>query len=366
MFSNIIGQELVKRTLSGAIRQDRLYGSYLFSGPEGVGKWATALEVAKILNCQQRKPVACGNCSSCRKINNLIHPDIKLLFPLPSTKTEEEKERFSREKIEEPYSVVGFSRSSNISVEAIRQMQKELSLRPFEARRRMVIIYQAEKMASSGENSLLKTLEEPPLDAVVIMISSESGKLLPTISSRCQKIRFSCLSGSLIENYLKSNYQLDSAKAGFYSKIARGSLGKAISLINSERSQIREDGVNLVFSALNQDLCSVVMQVQEMIAQYDRDSVLEMFDFLFTLFRDIYLYLEQHNDSGLLNLDLKKRITELAGSFGNSDVAERGMNLISKTKEDCIKRNANLELSLLAVVLNLRKWPRRSLCQKYI
>ena len=366
MFSNIVGQELVKKVLGGAIRQDRLSGSYLFFGPEGVGKWATALEVAKILNCQEGKSAPCGNCPSCKKITNLIHPDIKLLFPLPSVKNEEEKERFNKEKIGEPYSIVGFSRSSNIPVEEIRQLQKELSLRPFEAKRRVVIIYQAERMASSGENSLLKTLEEPPLDAILIMICSEQGKLLPTILSRCQKIRFSSLSDNSIENYLKSKCQLDSAKAGFYSKISRGSLGKAISLIDSEGGQIREDGVNLIFSALSQDLCSVVMRVQELIAQYDRDSILEMFDFLFTLFRDIYLYLGKQDHSNLLNLDLKSKIAELAGFFKNSHIAEKGMNLISQTKEDCVKRNANLELSLLAMALNWRGWSRRHLCQKYI
>ena len=350
---------MVKKILTGAIKKNRLAGSYLFFGPEGVGKWTTALEVAKVLNCQKGNLSPCEDCASCKKIAHLVHPDVKLLFPLPKVKTEEEKERFKKEKIKEPYSIIGFDKPSNIPVEEIRNIQKELSLKPYEAKRRVVIIYQAEKMASAGANSLLKSLEEPPTDAVLILLSSEPSRLLPTILSRCQKLRFSSLSDNLIEDYLKTNYKLDPKQIGFYSKISGGSLGKALGLINSDKSQIREDGLDLVGSALKQDLVYSVELVRELIRKWDRDSILEMFDFLFILFRDIYLYLEQKGDSNLLNADLKEKIVELAHIFKDGKTAEGGMNLISETKEECIRRNANLELSLLALVSNWRRWSRR-------
>ena len=349
----------MKKVLSGAVKKNRLAGSYLFFGPEGVGKWATALELAKGLNCQEGDSHPCENCASCKKIANLAHPDVKVLFPLPSVKTDEERQRFMEEKIREPYSTVNFDRPSNIPVEEIRKMQRELSLKPYEVKRRVVIIYQAERMISTGQNYLLKNLEEPPLDTVMMLTSSEPGKFLPTILSRCQKIRFSSLSDKLIEDYLKKNCQLDPKQAGYYSKISRGSLGRALSLINSEKGQIREDGLDLIWSALEQDLVDSVELVRGLIRKWDRDCVLEMFDFLFTLFRDIYLYLEQRTEGNLINVDLKEKIVRIADILKRKDLAERGMHLINKTKRNCISRNANLELSLLALVTHWRSWSRR-------
>jgi DNA polymerase III subunit delta' len=362
-FSKVMGQDLVKQVLNRALERDRLAGSYLFFGPEGVGKWATALEVAKRLNCQKGNLDPCGDCASCKKITRLSHPDITLLFPLPAVKKEEEKEKFREEfkseKIKEPYSIMSFDKPSNIAVEEIREMQRGLSLRPYEAKRRVVIVYQAEKMAVAGANSLLKSLEEPPLDAVLILTSSEPSKLLPTILSRCQKIRFLPLADSLIEDYLITNYKLGSQQAHFCSKLSRGSLGKALSLMDSERSEIREDGVNLLRCALKEELVSSVELVGGLLRKWDRDSILAMFDFLFTFLRDIYLYLEEKGDEDLLNLDLKEKIIKLAGILKERELVEEGMDLISRTKEDCIKRNANLELSLLALVLSWRSYIRR-------
>ncbi len=354
-FSRIIGQSLIKEILSGAIKKDRLAGSYLFSGPQGVGKWATALEVAKGLNCQKEAIDPCGSCISCRKIANLMHPDVTVLSPLPSTKTEEERERFRSQKIKEPYSIVGFDKPSYITVEEIRQMQRNLCLKPYEARRRVVIIHRAEKMVPTGGNYLLKSLEEPPLDAVLILVSSQPGRLLPTILSRCQKIRFSPVPQGLIENYLKTRYELDPQQAGPYARMSRGSLGEALRLMEEERSQIRMDGLDLIDSALNQELPDLVKSVEELLEKHDRDTILEMFDFLFTLLGDIYVYLDQKEDGKLSNLDLESRVIRLASVIKEKETVEWGMRLVSEIKEECVKRNANLELSLLALVLSLKK-----------
>lgn len=359
IFSGVVGQSLVKETLIGAIKKKRLAGSYLFFGPRGVGKWATALEVAKGLNCQREAAEPCGSCASCIKIANLTHPDVTILFPLPSVRTEEERERFKSEKIKEPYFMIGFDKPSYITVEEIRQMQRNLSLKPYEAKRRVVIIYQVENMASSGGNYLLKSLEEPPLDAVFMLISSEPSRLLPTILSRCQKIRFSSIGYNLIENYLKARYQLGPEQAGSYARMSRGSLGEALRFIYGDKSQIRMDGCSLIDCAFTQELSGLLELVEELMEKHDRDSILEMFDFLFTFFRDIYIYLDQKENGSLSNLDLKNRVIQLASILKEKEVVESGMKLISETKEDCVKRNANLELSLLALALGLKDALRR-------
>jgi DNA polymerase-3 subunit delta' len=141
--ANVLNQEFPKRILRGALGKQRLASSYLFHGEAGTGKWALALEMAKAINCEKEgKPARiepfepCDRCTSCRKIDKLIHPDVKMIFPVPKVKIQEETERFRREKIKDPYALVKFDKNANIPVDQIREMQKDLSLDPSRERGR--------------------------------------------------------------------------------------------------------------------------------------------------------------------------------------------------------------------------------------
>jgi len=351
---NVLNQEIPKKILSGALKKDMLASAYLFYGEVGIGKWALALELAKAINCENYQNQACDSCLSCRKIDKFIHPDVKTIFPVPSVKTQEEIERFKKEKIEDPYTIVKFDKNVNIPVDEIRKMQRELYLKPFEGKRKVVIISEVENMHPASANSLLKTLEEPPKDSHLILTTTDINRLLPTVVSRCQQIRFSKIPSFLIEKRLNERYQVPSDKASFYAKISNGSLGKALDYIQGEKENIRNDAILLVKIAVEGNAVNIIQKVDELLNQWDRNSILEMFQFLISLFRDVYLTLETSGKEELLNYDIASEVVKLSERFKRQNKVEETLKLIDQIRIDCKTKNVNLKLALLTLCLKLR------------
>jgi len=353
-FANVLNQEVPKKILDGALRKDRLASTYLFYGEVGIGKWALALELAKAINCQNNENQGGDDCLSCRKTDKLIHPDVKMIFPVPSVKTPEEMERFRKEKIKDPYAIVKFEKNVNIPVDQIRQMQKELDLKPFEAKRKVVIITEVENMHPASANSLLKTLEEPPRDSHLILTTTDINRLLPTVVSRCQQIRFGKIPSSLIEKRLKQNYRVPEKKASLYAKISNGSLGKAIELVQGEKENIRQDAMGLIKTALEEKTVEIIERIDELQNKWDRNSILEMFEFLISLFRDIYLTLETSCSQKLINHDIASEVVKLSEKFKRQNKIEEALKAIDQIRMECKTRNVNLKLALLTLCFQLR------------
>jgi len=368
-FTNVLNQEIPKRILWGALKKDMLASAYLFYGEAGTGKWALALELAKAINCEnlQIPPKAgnenqarilcletCDDCFSCRKIDKLIHPDVKVIFPVPSVKTQEEMERFKKEKIKDSYTIVKFEKNVNIPVDQIRQMQKELCLKPFEGKRKVVIITEVENMHPSSANSLLKTLEEPPPDSNLILTTTDINRLLPTVVSRCQQIRFGKIPSPLIEKRLKERYLIPEEKASFYAKISKGSLGKATDFMDGEKENVRQDAIGLLETSVERDTAKIIQKVDELQKRWDKNSILEMFEFLISLFRDIYLTLETSGKEKLLNYDIASEVVKLTEKFNRQNKVEEALKVVDQIRMDCKTRNANLKLALLTLCFELR------------
>src|SRR4030067_955560 len=166
-FKNVLGHSRPIELLKRAIQRDKIAHSYLFLGNEGIGKRWVALQFAKALNCRERRAEegdACDKCLACRKIDEQLHPDVLVLEP------------------EGP--------SQLIKVGARGQMQRDLAFRPYEGKRRVCILTTADRMAPEIPNTLLKTLEEPPLHTMIILLANSARQILPTILSRCQQIHF--------------------------------------------------------------------------------------------------------------------------------------------------------------------------------
>ena len=369
-FANVLNQEIPKKILSGALRKNMLASTYLFHGEVGTGKWALALELAKAINCENlqippkagNEKQACDNCLSCRKIDKLIHPDVKMIFPVPKVKTQEEMERFKKEKIKEPYTIVKFEKNVNIPVDQIRQMQRELYLKPFEGKRKVVIITEVENMHPASANSLLKTLEEPPQDSNLILTTTDINQLLPTVVSRCQQIRFGKIPSPLIEKRLKERYQIPEEKASFYAKISNGSLGKATDFIGGEKVNIRQDAIGLLETSVERDTAKIIDKVDELQSKWNKNSILEMFEFLISLFRDIYLTLEtsglmvslSNHKEKLLNYDIASEVVKLTEKFNRQNKVEEAVKIIDQIRMDCKTKNVNLKLALLTLCFKLR------------
>ncbi len=187
------------------MREDHVQGGYLFSGPEGVGKLRAALTLAKALNCLEGSGDSCDHCDSCRKIDAGTHPDIHLIA----------------------------CGDDGIKIELVRSLRREMSLRPYEGRKKVFIIDNAHKLITEAANALLKVLEEPPANSVIALISDKPALLLSTVVSRCRTVKFSVLPRQELAGILRQEYALDPATAQMLSFLAEGRLGRALEMKES-------------------------------------------------------------------------------------------------------------------------------------
>ena len=204
--------DLARRDRAGAVaaawlESGRIPHAVLICGAEGTGKRRFALAWAKALLCIGSGPSACNLCPSCRKIASLMHPDLHTALPLPPRRG---KQKPSPADLHE--SLVEYVRgasaylpsNANIAVDHLRQLQRELAFAPTESRRKVGLIFAAERMQPAGANSLLKLLEEPPARAVVALVSAAPERLLPTVLSRCQRMILNPLDAATLRAELES------------------------------------------------------------------------------------------------------------------------------------------------------------------
>jgi DNA polymerase-3 subunit delta' len=223
---DVIGQRrLLDRLVPRALNGDVAHAYGLF-GPHGVGKRTVALRLAQTLNCAGGVAGGCGTCLSCRKIDRGVHPDVRLV-----TRAADKKD---------------------ISIEQIREMQQDLALRPLEGRRRVVIVDDASELNQFGQDALLKTLEEPPPHAVLLVLTTTPAALHETIRSRVQPLTFRLVPTAEIEAGLAARGIRDAAR---HAAAAAGRPGLAIALaasdaVRAERSRIEDELYRLVASGL--------------------------------------------------------------------------------------------------------------------
>ncbi len=255
-FKDILGQERVLNWLRMAISQNRLANSYLFVGLEGVGKATVAINLAKVINClSQKEEDACEVCTSCKKINKGIHPDVLFIKP----------------------------EGQVIKIEQIRNIKHRLSFGPLMAKRRIIIIDEAEAMPEPSSNAFLKTLEEPPLNTIFILIAQDKHRLLPTIVSRCQVVPFSPLPSKVIENILK-NQGYNPASAQILAQLCNGSLKYAMKL-----SQ-RELPINLLKIWLEKRISiPEILETANTLADKDTSELFNLLEIYQSLWRDLLL-----------------------------------------------------------------------------
>lgn len=215
-WDRVYGQNYAKTTFLAALGNGRLGQAYLFLGPEGVGKSLFALELAKSLLCEQPVEVgtACQNCSACLQVDARTHPD---LFTL---NTPEEKHE--------------------LPVELIREFRAKLALKPMRGSRKIGIIEDADDFNIESANSFLKTLEEPPVGSLLLLLSTHLDRQLPTILSRCQVIRFTPLSAEEIRALLKQKGIVEPTEVERLVRLSRGSAGLAIALADAGVTQLRK------------------------------------------------------------------------------------------------------------------------------
>ncbi len=324
-FSSLVGNERIKKLLCRAVAEGRTTQGLIMAGPRGVGKYRFALALAQAVNCL--RPVegdACGKCLSCIKMAAGELTDVQTI------KRDEKRQA--------------------IVVKQMREMSSEVQFRPYEARRRVYIIDEAERLNDTAATSILKTLEEPPDTSLIILITSKPYALLETIRSRCQMLSFGPLTSSELESYLKANFKRPVEEIRLLARLARGSIGHALEIDLGEYRKKRGSMMEIIEAlAISRDAIKLMDAAEHLGRKLERPEFENHIDVLMVLLTDLFhLKLGEPIDS-LTNADMGSRLERAAEAatldqimdwIGRIEVVLQGMN-----------RNVNRQLAMEAALI---------------
>ncbi len=358
-WKRIIGQERVLRLLRSAFEHDRLPHAFLFHGPRGTGKEAVAIELARTLNCPTGTWEACGTCPSCHQMDSLQHPNIDLVFPLPTGKNEEKhhdpyekltetviqqiRDEISA-KAQDPYHPIEIKRASVIKINSIRNIKRKASMRVGSHQRHVVIICGAEKMKADAANSLLKTLEEPSPGQVIILTTPTPDALLPTIISRCQVIRFDPIPEEEITRALVQRELCDEETAAALARLAEGSFHKALEYSDPEVRNRRSLVVEFMRAVYAGNTTRIMKELEPVVSARDRQEAIRFLQALEDWFHDVIAIREGRPDR-IRHFDNREAVTRFAQLFSGIS-CEDVLDEIEKTIE-YVMGNVHLTLALV-------------------
>lgn len=325
-FQDIIGQQQIKEHLHNALFTGKVSHAYIFNGEKASGKEFIARLFARTLQCEAGGTEPCGECRSCKQAVNNNQPDII---------------RVTHEK------------PGTISVDDIRtQVNNDIAIKPYSSKYKVYIINEAEKMTVQAQNALLKTLEEPPAYAVIILLVSNINALLQTILSRCVVLNMKPVEDALVRNYLMKELQVPDYKAEVCVAFARGNIGKAKALASSE------DFDNVKAEALSLLKYIQDMEIQEIVAAIKKinEYKLEVSDYLDIIaiwYRDVLLYKATGDLNHLIFREEMGTIRKVA-----SRSSYEGIETIIRALEQAKKRldaNVNFDLVMELLMLTIQE-----------
>lgn len=350
-FSKIIGQEKIKTLLEKAIKDKRIPNAYLFYGPEGTGKDAMAVEFGKAINCSSEEKIPCEECKNCRLIGQLVHPDFKFVFAAPAKIKEEDIIKHLKEQANNHYARSAYSETAGILIDQIRELKKISAMTLYMGKHRIFIISEADRLNAEAGNSLLKLLEEPPDHLILILTTVRLDKLLPTIISRCQVIKFSPLSEKSIAAKLgETGIEVERAKVT--ARLAMGNYRKALTLQEDDYQLIRDQAWKLLLSAQVDDDIKKLDLITEISVGKDRGQIKEFFLLSLLWLRDLLVFYAQNKDSPnkktLFNGDKLEKLEQLSKLYNDINLEKT----ITETENfiDLIDKNVYINLILINYV----------------
>jgi len=273
--SPMIFNDAILRRFKVLIREERLAHAYLFIGPVGIGKFETALEVAKLVNCEQlSNGMPCGTCGACIKISSGNHPDIH---------------------------VIDSSRNEAIKIEQIRGIINSMQLKAYEASRKVVILRNIENLTPESGNALLKTLEEPPANSLLLLTTSVPEKNLDTIKSRCHAVHFFSASYEALEVQLAKEYSIKGSEAHFLAYYAEGFPQRARRFLEKGVLKQKNEILDKLVLSTNSDA-----YLKKVLS--DKEKTKEVLDVLYSWFHDLVLLKAGAGEAQVVHQD---RATEL-------------------------------------------------------
>jgi DNA polymerase III subunit delta' len=316
-FRDLAGhRRLFELTARAAVR-GTLPPSLIFAGPDGTGKRLAAIALAQLFNCASPAsdplPDACGHCSACGRIARGVHADVLLIEP---------------------------GESGSIKVDQARQAIERSAYRPFEGRRRVVIVDDADAMESSAQNALLKTLEEPPTASTFVLVTARPDVLLPTVLSRCQRLRFGRLSPAEIAAVLTRDHGFGESDAHAAALLAGGSIGQALEGDTDVFGDARDAAMSMLTTAASSSDPRQRLNAAKALGgdKADRDELGRRLRLVSSMLRDVGV-LQCRAYESLANADLKPALERLAAKF-DGDRAVRAFSAVDRALA-ALDRNAS-------------------------
>jgi len=332
---DVLGQDFAISSLRSALRSGKVATAYLLHGPAGVGKRKAALAFAKALNCSQASGEACDVCLNCRRVDRGTHPDVVTVGVLPG--------------------------KTRLLIEQVKEIEHELSLAPFEARKRVYIIDQVELMSPEATGAVLKTLEEPPANTVFLLLTEQPATLAPTIVSRCQSLRFTPLSKERVQTILEKN-GISREVAAIASRFAQGSVERALSFEHNAFLERRRQLVDLYYSASVDDITSLSEAVSEVVGNKGRDvpskesrkrRVSQTLEIMLSWCRDVLMARCGSPQTLFANEDMADEIKEEASRVSRHQAQELLQAALAAVRR--VERNVAPEAALQAMFLHLAR-----------
>jgi DNA polymerase-3 subunit delta' len=307
-FSSIVGHRRLTTLLSQAIWRDTLPPTLLFAGASGIGKFVVAKAVASALNCLA--PVqnehglpwdACGTCRSCTRIDRDVHVDVLAMQP---------------------------DERASIKIEVVRDALERTAFRPFEGRRRVVIIRDADTLEVASQNALLKSLEEPPPTTVFLLTTAVPGALLPTVRSRCMRLQFGRLTEREVADVLVRDYDVSESEALASAALADGRVGQALALSSTDVAVLRETALLMLRQGAAGNAAQSRLQAAAVLSaggskkERPREDIALVLRMMASMLRDIELINTGGDACALANPAVADQLGSLTRGYGGSRARE--------------------------------------------
>lgn len=331
-FSDIVGQEQLREHLENAIRLNKISHAYIINGERNAGKEFIAKTFAMALQCEKRgasdpqETEPCGECHSCRQAASGNHPDIiRLTHEKPNT----------------------------IGVDDIRsQINNDIIIKPYSGPKKIYIINEGEKMTVQAQNALLKTLEEPPEYALILILTANVGALLPTIQSRCVILNMKPARDDQIRKYLMETMEIPDYKADICVAFARGNLGKARLLAKSEEfDKVKEEAITLLKYIGDMEIHEIVTAIKK-INEY-KFEVGDYLDILSIWYRDALLFKATHDANHLIFREEIQSIRKVADKSTYEGI-EKIIRALETSKQR-LTANVNFDLTMELLLLTIKE-----------
>ncbi|MDE7258154.1 MAG: DNA polymerase III subunit delta [Lachnospiraceae bacterium] len=325
-FTDIIGQEQLKEHLQNAIATNKVSHAYIINGERSSGKEFIARVFAMALQCEKSGVEPCGECHSCKQALSNNQPDIVY---------------------------VSHEKPNTIGVEDIRaQINGDIGIKPYSSPRKIYIMNEGEKMTVQAQNALLKTLEEPPEYAVILILTTHVEALLPTILSRCVVLNMKPVSDMLVKRYLMEELAVPDYKANICVAFARGNIGKAKLLASSEEfEKVKDEAITLVKYINDMEVNEIVKAIKK-ITEYKFD-VNDYLDILSAWYRDVLLFKATKDVNSLIFKEEIQQIMRVSDRSTYEGI-ETIVNALQQAKRR-LEANVNFDLTMELLLLTIKE-----------